>query len=155
MNNENFVDVDQPYLKPRLLSSGFYIFDCPDPQCIEQFRRYSRLENHMTTGKHAFSTTKTPLLDQAKLVYMETIENDANRKQVTLNKFNNMIPTTKYPMNNQRSQGWALSRKKPPTHYNNDVIKFLRDAFDEGIATGNKWSLTHLAQVGSYRISTK
>ena len=66
MNNENFMDVDQPYLEPRLLSSGFYIFDCPDPQCIKQFRRYSNLENHMPTRKHVFPITKTPLLDQAK-----------------------------------------------------------------------------------------
>ena len=47
INDDNHMDTDQVSIEPRLLSSGFYLFDCPHPQCVKQFRCFSNLESHL------------------------------------------------------------------------------------------------------------
>ena len=147
-SEEGEMEVDQLSLQPRLLSSGFYLFDCVHPKCIKQFRRYFNLEKHLTIGKHVFTPTTLPLLDRAKLLYKEQIENDSNRVSISLNQFNKFLSTNTPSIGTIRSQGWALLLKKPPTHYSSDVVNFLENAFDEGAMTGNKWDPTALSQVG-------
>jgi hypothetical protein len=149
-NNENDMDVDQPSIEPRLLSSGFYLFDCTDPQCTKQFRRYSNLEKHLSTGKHVYISIAIPLLDRAKLLYKELIESDISRVPITLNQFNSITSTTQTTKLNKRLQGWAIAIKKASTRFSNDVISFLTAAFDEGVATGNKWEPVALSQVSYY-----
>jgi hypothetical protein len=105
------MDIDQPSVQHKLLSPGFYIFDCPHPQCVKQFRRFSNLESHLTTGKHVFKPTTISLLDQAKLFYKQLIESDTSRAPITLNQFNNVTSTTQSATSNIRFQGWALARK--------------------------------------------
>jgi hypothetical protein len=151
-NDDSCMDIDEVYIQPRLLSSGFYVFDCPHPQCIKQFRRFSNLETHLNIGKHSFTATVKPLLDQAKLFYKQLIESDTSRTSITLNQFNSMSSTSQPTMTNTLSQGWALAKKKPPTHYSADVINFLHDAFQEGIATGNKWDPVVLSQVSGHQM---
>ncbi|CAF4430055.1 unnamed protein product [Rotaria sp. Silwood2] len=143
---ESEMEVDQLSLQPRLLPSGFYLFDCPHPKCIKQFRRYFNLEKHLTIGKHVFMQTTVPLLDRAKLLYKELIDNDSNRISISLNQFNNLISTTTSSIGTIRSQGWALPQKKPPTHYSSDVVNFLESAFNEGVVTDNKWDPAALSQ---------
>lgn len=93
----------------------------------------------MSTGKHVFKSTKIPLLDQAKIFYKQLIENDTSRVPITLKQFNAKTSIDELPLANQLMQGWALPRKKPPTHYSNDVVNFLTAAFDEGVSTSKKW----------------
>ena len=147
INNDSIMDLDESLAEPRLLSTGFYIFDCTDPQCIKQFRRYSNLENHLLTGKHIYKSTKIPLVDRAKLLYKQLIENDTSRIPITLNQLNSTFPTDELLLTNQLMQGWALPRKKPPTRYSNDVVSFLTAAFDEGVSTSKKWDPAALSQV--------
>ena len=44
-------------------------------------------------------------------------------------------------------EGWALPRKKPPTHYSNDAMHLLTALFDEGLSTSKKWDFMPLSQV--------
>ncbi|CAF1471773.1 unnamed protein product [Adineta ricciae] len=143
---ENDMEVDQLSLQPRLLSSGFYLFDCPHPKCVKQFRRYFNLDKHLTIGKHIFAPTTVPLIDKAKLFYKGLIENDSNRVSFSLNQFNSLLSKTTSSTSTTRLQGWALPQKKPPTHYSIDVVNFLESAFNEGVVTGNKWDPAALSQ---------
>ncbi|CAF1659899.1 unnamed protein product, partial [Adineta ricciae] len=143
---ENDLEVDQLSLQPRLLSSGFNLFDCPHPKCVKQFRRYFNLDKHLTIGKHTFAPTTVPLIDKAKLFYKGLIENDSNRVSFSLNQFNSLLSKTTSPTSTTRLQGWALPQKKPPTHYSIDVLNFLESAFNEGVVTGNKWDPAALSQ---------
>ena len=79
------MDIDESPPQSWLSATGFYVFDCTDPQCIKQFCRYSNLENHLSTDKHVYKSTKIPLLDQAKLFYTRLIESDTSRVSIGVN----------------------------------------------------------------------
>ncbi|CAF5024125.1 unnamed protein product, partial [Rotaria sp. Silwood1] len=70
-NNHNKNDVAKNNSKP-------FVFDCPDPHCIRQFRPHANLQVHLSTGIHKYQPNRLKLLDKAKLHYKQQLENDEN-----------------------------------------------------------------------------
>ncbi|CAF4119051.1 unnamed protein product [Rotaria sp. Silwood2] len=67
--------------------SGFLLWDCPVEGCIQQYRRNYDLQCHLDKGKYIVKGVKTSLLDKAKSMFKNILENDAQRVPITLQNF--------------------------------------------------------------------
>ena len=91
-------------------STDLFVFDCPDSNCIRQFRRYSELQAHLVTGKHKYAPMKLKLLDKAKLCYKDELENGMHQHMGFVQNFIIIRDTEKSVQN--LNQGWALFNRK-------------------------------------------
>jgi hypothetical protein len=88
------------------------VFDCPDSNCIRQFRRHANLQAHLATGTHKYPPNRLKLLDKAKLYYQEQLENDKAEHIRSIQNFK-VIYSSKTDINDELKQGWALFNRKP------------------------------------------
>lgn len=151
------MDTTDNTIEPRLTSSGYHLFDCPNPLCAKTFRRRHNLDHHLTTGNHVFKPTRRPLLDTAKLLYKEKLENDTAQATISLQHFN-AVAASSTVTTFKRTQGWALFKPKPKMMFTPEQKKFLTSLYDEGIV-GKRMSPVTAAAVsqsnrGMKRIDT-
>lgn len=94
---------------------------------------HSRLEQHLTYGKHEFRLEKMSLIDKAKVSYAERLEAGA--------KENLTLPpkTSKDGSYQLSSKGWALHEAgKTRKRFNKKQNEYLKKKFLEGEQTGRK-----------------
>ncbi len=100
------MDTNQPQDDP-VNHTGFYMLECTHESCTLQFHQRSDRDNHLDTGKHKFEAGKMPLIEKAKVMYKNRLDNDAINKSILLHNFNvtqNVDPTiTKTTLR----QGWG------------------------------------------------
>jgi hypothetical protein len=107
--SEDEVDKERVITKD---SSSLLVFDCPDANCIRQFRRHNNLQIHLTTGAHKYPPLKTTLLDKAKLFYQKSLENVQINHVPSIEDFK-IVPSSETNMDGKLKQGWALFNRKP------------------------------------------
>ena len=139
------MDTTDDTVKPRLTSSGYHLFDCPNPLCIKTFRRQHNLDHHLTTGNHLFKPTRRPLLDTSKLLFQEKLESDTAQATISLQHFN-AVAASSAVATFERGQGWALFKPKPKMMFTPEQKTFLTSLYDEGIV-GKRMSPVTAAEV--------
>lgn len=127
------MDSTDDIVQPRLISSGYHLFDCPNPLCIKTFRRRHNLDHHLTTGNHVFKPTRSSFLDTAKLLVKEKLETNTAQAIITLQHFN-FVAASSAVAAFERTQGWALFEPKPKMMFNPEQKQFLTDLYVEGTA---------------------
>ncbi|CAF4712075.1 unnamed protein product, partial [Rotaria sp. Silwood1] len=129
-NNHNKNDVAKNNSKP-------FVFDCPDPHCIRQFRPHANLQVHLSTGIHKYQPNRLKLLDKAKLHYKQQLENDENEHIRSTQNFKT-IHSSNGNVNYELKQRWALFNRKPLT--------YLVQKYNEGEKNGMKWDPPQVAE---------
>ena len=129
-------------------SSSFVTFDCPEPQCIMQFRREDRLRAHLLVGSHKYVDMSLPLLDKAALMYKNSLESD-RPKQVPVLSVISTTRTTMTPRNNLE-QGWTLFHPRKKVPFTPVQRTYLNQKYDDGEASGAKWDPVSVAQVSLF-----
>ncbi|CAF5031246.1 unnamed protein product, partial [Rotaria sp. Silwood1] len=136
--NHNKNDVAKNNSKP-------FVFDCPDPNCIRQFRRHANLQVHLSTGIHKYQPNRLKLLDKAKLHYKEQLENDENEHIRSIQNFK-IIHSSNGNVNYELKQGWALFNRKPQILFSDDQVTYLVQKYNEGEKNGMKWNPSQVAE---------
>ena len=86
------------------------LLSCPVEGCIRTYQKYNNLERHLLIGKCKLVSEKYTLLDTAKLVYAERVQ-EGSTIQPTL-----AVPaTTEVSSECPLVQGWALKGTKKAT----------------------------------------
>ena len=156
-NNEEQVDNDDDdrmdtsqYHGGLLNRSGFDIWECTHERCILQFRRRSDRDNHMDTGKHKFEPNKTNLVEKAKIMYRNRLENEKMQRHVPLSNFT-VLQNVDSPKDRKTlHQGWALPSRKVSKRFNFNQKQFMIDAYDQGERSGFKINPATLAIVSLF-----
>ena len=128
------------------------MLECTHERCILQFRRRSDRDNHMDTGKHKFEPNKMSLVEKAKIMYKNRLENENMQRHVPLSNFTlvqNVAPSTNRKV---LHQGWARPSKKVSTRFNFNQKQFMIDAYDQGERTGFKINPATLALVSIFEV---
>ncbi len=107
--NEDGDDKEQVTTKT---AANLFAFDCPDVNCIRQFRRYNNLQIHLTTGKHKYPPSKLTLLDKAKLFYQKSLENVQTSHVPSIDDFK-IVCGSQTSSDGELKEGWALFTRKP------------------------------------------
>ena len=92
-------------------SSGFVTFDCPEPHCVMEFRREDRLRAHLLMGAHKTQETSHRLLDNAMLMYSESINHHDHVQVPNISADTSTGLYSQIPSNNL-DEGWALHRSR-------------------------------------------
>lgn len=112
------------------------LFSCPEEGCIKRYQRYSHLQHHLDSGKHALAVEREPLLDRAVLGYAERLE----VKQVGVPSVRENVQD----VSNEKSiqplfMGWALrSSQTRRTRFTTKQKDYLTRKFNIGETTGCK-----------------
>lgn len=145
-NDDNQMDTNQSQDDP-VNRHGFYLWECTDERCILQFRRRSDRDSHLDTGKHKYESDAMPLIEKAKVMYQNRLENDIIQKNVLLQNFNviqNFVPNLP---TKSLYQGWGLPTQKTHKRFNPNQKNYMIDAFNHGEQTGFKMNSSTLALV--------
>lgn len=145
-NLDNEMDITQFEENP-VNHHGFDLWECTDERCILQFRRRSDRDSHMDTGKHKYESNKITLVEKAKYLFRDNLENDKMQKNIPLQNFNISQPLVSNQSNTSLPEGWALPTQKPPKRFNDNQRTYMTDAYDRGEQTGFKTNPATLALV--------
>jgi hypothetical protein len=113
---------DNEHIEKR--SSGFSIFDCPEPSCVLQFRREDRLRTHLLVGSHQYSDPCYSLVDKAALIYRDTFESDCS-KQVPLLPVTSVALQQPVTHGKDLKEGWALFSPRKKNIFHTDPAHLL------------------------------
>ena len=109
------------------------LLSCPVEGCIRTYQKYNNLERHLLIGKCKLVAEKYTLLDTAKLVYAERVQ-EGSTIQPTL-----AVPaTTEVSSECPLVQGWALKGTKKATRFNENQRQYLDSKFQIGQESGHK-----------------
>lgn len=108
------------------------LFSCPCQGCILSYKKHSNLEYHIQYGKCKLRKEKLTLLDQAKKLYSEKL-NQGTSTQPTMQSTTVMTDTP-----STLCQGWALRQSKKASRFSDNQRSYLDEKFDIGVTSGIK-----------------
>ena len=112
------------------------IFSCPEEGCLKRYQRYSYLQQHLDSGKHARALEREPLLDQAVYGYAERLE----VQTAGIPSVRNVQEVSKeVPLQSTLSMGWKLrSSEIRRKRFTASQKEYLTTKFTIGETTGCK-----------------
>ena len=111
------------------------IFSCPEEGCLKRYQRYSYLQQHLDSGKHARALEREPLLDQAVYGYAERLE----VQTAGIPSVRNVQEVSKeVPLQSTLSMGWALRSSEIRKRFTASQKENLTTKFTIGETTGCK-----------------
>ena len=127
-------------------SSGFAIYPCIEPACINVFRSLARRDEHIATKFHTYAPKNENLFDTAALAYKERSETVQTQPIVRLSvaraQSSAVVTTTSGNMTClvPSYEGWALRDTNRQVRFTDDQRAYLAVIFQEGAASGQKWT---------------
>ena len=107
---------------------------CPEEGCLRAFQRYGALQNHILYERHKIARAKITLLDRAKTGYARRLEEHYG----TVASKPTPIFSSTGDDETTAEMGWALSKPKAQSKFNEKQKLFLQKKFEEGEISGNK-----------------
>ena len=108
------------------------LFSCPVEGCVSTFQRHCNLERHMHYGKCKFAEERHSLLDKAKILYAEKLQEGSSAQPFIAGSELSEQSVHALP------QGWALRSTKKAARFNAKQKAYLDEKFKIGEQTGFK-----------------
>ena len=115
-------------------------FECPNPQCSEEFHSRSELETHLNVIAHhnPVGTVQKSLYDQLRIDWVQRFQSislDTKRQS----RPDSEVEITTSTKGNLLQMGWALHKSRSgQTRFSDNVREYLQKKFDIGKETGRK-----------------
>ena len=116
------------------------LFSCPVEGCVSTFQRHCNLERHMHYGKCKFVEERHSLLDKAKILYAEKLQEGSSTQPFITGSELSEQSVQALP------QGWALRSTKKAARFSAKQKAYLDDKFKIGEQTGFKADPAQVAQ---------
>lgn len=137
-NPENTVQGEQNIAATDNEHAG--LFSCPVEGCVCTFQRHCNLERHMHYGKCKFVEEKHSLLDKAKILYAEKLQEGSSAQPLIAGSEVSEQSVQALP------QGWALRSTKKAARFSAKQKAYLDEKFKIGEQTGFKADPAQVAQ---------
>ena len=116
-------------------------FECPDPQCVEEFQSRSELEIHLNVIAHHSPAEPASIIlyDKVRIDWVQRFQSislDTRKQPVLENEAEVAAATT--TASNLLEMGWALHKPHKKTRFSEKVCDHLKRKFDIGQETGRK-----------------
>ncbi|KAL9954031.1 hypothetical protein ACROYT_G041519 [Oculina patagonica] len=116
-------------------------FECPDPQCAEEFQSRSELDIHLNVIAHhnPAEPASISLYDKVRIDWVQRFQSISldTRKQPGLENEAEVAAVT-ITVSNLLQMGWALHKPHKKTRFSEKVCDYLKRKFDIGQDTGRK-----------------
>ena len=115
-------------------------FECPKPQCSEEFHSRSELETHLNVIAHhsPVGTVQRSLYDQLRIDWVQRFQSislDTKRQS----RPDSEVEIATSTEDNFLQMGWALHKSRSgQTRFSDNVREYLQKKFDIGRETGRK-----------------
>lgn len=109
------------------------LFPCPEEGCIDSYKTFSDLNDHLLCDNHTRLLEKHTLHDKVKLLYAQKLQAEAG---VIPCIEANVIPArgTVQPL----PSSWAVQKLRKSKHFNKNQKDFLNEKFNQGQVSGKK-----------------
>ena len=116
------------------------LFSCPVEGCVSTFQRHCNLERHMHYGKCIFEDERYLLLDKAKILYAEKLQEGSSAQPFIAGSELSEQSVQALPL------GWALRSSKKAARFSANQKAYLDGKFKIGDQTGFKADPAQVAQ---------
>ena len=116
------------------------LFSCPVEGCVSTFQRHCNLERHIHYGKCKFVEERHSLIDRAKILYAEKLQEGASAQPFISGAVLSEQSVQVLP------QGWALRSAKKAARFNAKQKAYLDERFKIGEKTGHKADSAQVAK---------
>ena len=116
------------------------LFSCPVEGCVSTFQRHCNLERHMHYGYCKFVEERHSLLDKAKILYAEKLQEGSSAQPFIAGSERSEPSVQVLP------QGWALRSTKKAARFSATQKAYLDEKFKIGEQTGFKADPAQVAQ---------
>uniref|UniRef100_A0A914XHD6 C2H2-type domain-containing protein n=1 Tax=Plectus sambesii TaxID=2011161 RepID=A0A914XHD6_9BILA len=116
-------------------------YDCPEPNCVEQFATLGYLQRHIIIGKHKFVTERKTMRDFALHSFQVNIAgNNENRIRLhePVEEIVNNLELIKDPAYEALLQGWAMKPPRERHPFSGKQKNYLDAAFNRGTRKRSK-----------------
>ena len=137
-NPENTVQGEQSIASTDNEHAG--LFSCPVEGCVSTFQRHCNLERHLHYGKCKFVEERHSLLDKAKILYAEKLQEGSSAQPFIAGSELSEHSVQALP------QGWALRSTKKAARFSAKQKAYLDEKFKIGEQTGFKADPAQVAQ---------
>jgi len=124
------------------------LFSCPQDGCQKSYRFAAHLEKHLLIGKHMYGELRFKLEDAAALKYHQQLSmgvGAALRNQHV--GFSWRGEDDEEAPRLSSNAGWALKTQRPIVHFTEKQKAFLKEKFQEGEQTNNKYSAEKVSEL--------
>ena len=116
------------------------LFSCPVEGCVSTFQHHCNMERHMHYGKCIFVEERNLLLDKAKILYAEKLQEGSSTQPFIASSEHSEQSVQALP------QGWVLRSSKKAARFSAKQKAYLDEKFKIGEQTGFKADPAQVAQ---------